>query len=265
MHLPGWSHVPNGQQQRSYRATQHKAAHQGRVCHSHLREPEKWKKMDSRTQRRTKDPHLCPVIQHGTQVQRFLHTVPLANSLTTINSTIAFKGKAGLITNTHILEILRTTSSSFGGKATCGFDLHQIRNKSICSSTVMALFINGISTAKIMIQGRWSSDPFLACCIRPQVLEWTNNVSREMMSVDSFFDTNMNRRTTPKDPTRTRANRCKTPFNGPAAVMPRLHLNHPTVQRHGNKPFQGKLFDLSKSLDNSKLPDASTIYILFPL
>jgi hypothetical protein len=103
----------------------------------------------------------------------------------------------------------------------------------------MALFINDISTAKIMILGRWSSDAFLAC-IRPQALEWTNNVSREMISVDSFFDVNMNHHTTTEDP-RTRANRCNTPFNGPAVVIPRLHLNHWTVRRHG-KPFQGEAF-----------------------
>jgi hypothetical protein len=180
-------------------------------------------KMDSRTQRRTNDPQLCPVLRYGSQVQRILRTLPSATGSTTIN-TIAYKGKPGLITNTYILEILRTTCSSFGGKATFGFDSHEIGNKSIRSGAAMALFINDISTAKIMILGRWSSDAFLAY-IRPQVLEWTNNMSREMISVDSFFDVNMNHHTTPEDP-RTRANRYNTPFNGPAVVIPRLHLNH---------------------------------------
>jgi hypothetical protein len=180
------------------------------------------KKMDSRTQGRRKDPHLCPVIRHGTQVQQILRTLPSTTGLTAIN-TIAYKGKPGLITNTCILEILRTTCSSFGGKATFGFDSCEIGNKSIRSGAAMALFINDISTAKIMILGRWSSDVFLACT-RPQVLEWTNNMSREMTFVDSFFDVNMNHHTTPEDP-RPRANRHNTPFNGPAAVIPRLHLN----------------------------------------
>jgi hypothetical protein len=196
------------------------------------------KKMDSRTQRRTRDRELCPVLQCGNQVQRILRTLPSATGTTTIN-TIAYKGKPGLITNTHVLELLRTTCSSFGGKATFGFDSHEIGNKSIRSGAAMALFINDISTAKIMILGRWSSDAFLAY-IRPQVLEWTNNMSREMISVDSFFDVNMNHHTTTEDP-RTRANRYNTPFNGPAVVIPRLHLNHQTVQRHG-KPFQGEAF-----------------------
>jgi hypothetical protein len=181
-------------------------------------------KMDSRTQRRTGDPHLCPVIRYGTQVQRILRTVPDATGSTTIN-TIAIGGKSGLITNTYILNLLRNTCYSFGGKATFGFDPHEIGNKSIRSGAAMALFINDISTAKIMILGRWSSDAFLVY-IRPQVLEWTNNMSREMISVDSFFDVQMNHKTSTDDP-RTRANQYNTSsFNGPTVVIPRLHLNH---------------------------------------
>jgi hypothetical protein len=180
-------------------------------------------KMDSRTQRRTKDPILCPVIRYAIQVQRILRTVPDASGSTTIN-TIATKGKAGLITSTYVLQILRATCSSFGGKAIFGFNQAEIGNKSIRSGAAMALFINDVPTAKIMILGRWSSDAFLAY-IRPQVLEWTNNMSREMITVDSFFDVQMNHHTTAADP-RTRANRYNTPFNGPAVVIPRLHLNH---------------------------------------
>jgi hypothetical protein len=73
--------------------------------------------------------------------------LPSAAGTTTIN-TIAYKGKPGLITNTYILKILRTTCSSFGGKATFGFDSHEIGNKSIRSGAAMALFINDISQQK---------------------------------------------------------------------------------------------------------------------
>ena len=84
--------------------------------------------MDSRTQHCTIDPDLCPVIQYGNQVQKILHNVPNVNSSTTVN-TIALNGKAGLITNTYILQILRTTScSSFGGKATFRLDSLEIGN-----------------------------------------------------------------------------------------------------------------------------------------
>ncbi len=38
-----------------------------------------------------------------------------------------------------------------------------------------------------MIFGRWSSDAFLVY-IRPQVMEWTNNMSRDMIRHDTFAD-----------------------------------------------------------------------------
>jgi hypothetical protein len=180
--------------------------------------------MDSHTQRRTQDPDLCPVIRYARQVQRILRTVPNVTGSTTIN-TISVNGKVGLITATYILNILRNTYYSFGRKATFGFDPHEIGNKSIRSGAVMALFINDVSTAKIMILGRWSSDAFLVY-IRPQVLEWTNNsMSREMIAVDTFFDVQMNHHTTTADP-RVRANPHNCTSNGPSVIMPRLHLNH---------------------------------------
>ena len=200
-------------------------------------------KMDSRTQRRTGDPTLCPVIRFGTQVKRILRTIPDASGTTTIN-TIAISGRIGLITNTYILNIIRNTCSSFGGQAAFGFDSHEIGNKSIRSGAAMALFINDVSTAKIMILGRWSSDAFLAY-IRPQVLEWTSNMSREMIAVDSFLDVRMNHSTPPdaystqtdnynnrnynnrtNNYNTTQNNRDNAPFNGPSVVIPRLHLNH---------------------------------------
>jgi hypothetical protein len=108
--------------------------------------------MDSRTQKKTGDPHLGPVLRYGSQVRRILRMTPGASSSTTVN-TISIDAKIGLITNTYILNILRNTCYSFGGKATFGFDPQEIGNKSIRSGAVMALFINDISTTKIVILG----------------------------------------------------------------------------------------------------------------
>ena len=62
----------------------------------------------------------------------------------------------------------------------------------------MALFINNVSSAKIVILGCWFSDAFLVC-IHPQVLEWTNNMSKEMVAADSFFDVQKYHHTIPGD------------------------------------------------------------------
>jgi hypothetical protein len=51
----------------------------------------------------------------------------------------------------------------------------------------MALFLQNISSNRIMILGRWDSETFLVY-IRPQVLEWTNNMSKSMIAIDSFTD-----------------------------------------------------------------------------
>jgi hypothetical protein len=51
----------------------------------------------------------------------------------------------------------------------------------------MALFLADVPTAKIMILGHWSSNTFLAY-ICPKVLEWTSNMRRDMMCIDSFLD-----------------------------------------------------------------------------
>ena len=53
----------------------------------------------------------------------------------------------------------------------------------------MSLFMMNHSTERIKILGRWSSDAFLVY-IRPQVLEWTNIMSKDMSKVKNFLDLN---------------------------------------------------------------------------
>jgi hypothetical protein len=85
----------------------------------------------------------------------------------------------------------------------------------------MALFMKDHSTAKIMILGRWSSDAFLVY-IRPQVLEWANNMARDMVSFDSFFDVGLFDRAAPTDPrTRQRVHQ----LNGQGAAIPMEAFN----------------------------------------
>jgi hypothetical protein len=80
----------------------------------------------------------------------------------------------------------------------------------------MALFLHDHTVSKIMIFGRWSSDAFLVY-IRPQVLEWTTNMSHDMIKHDTFIDATG---------THTEDPQTQIPFNGPSLLMPRLHLLH---------------------------------------
>ena len=84
----------------------------------------------------------------------------------------------------------------------------------------MSLFLMNHSSDKIMILGRWKSKSFLDY-IRPQVLEWTNNMSTDMTRFEPFLDT-------AQGPAAPLA-RSRTRFNGrddDSTNIPRLHLNH---------------------------------------
>jgi hypothetical protein len=178
-------------------------------------------KRDARTQRRTNHKILCPVVRWGTIVLRIRRTIPGFSATTTVN-TIRLGSKTLLIANSFTKKSLRTTCRIFGGKATFGFDPHEIGNKSVRSGAAMALFLADVSTAKIMILGRWSSDAFLAY-IRPQVLEWTNDMSLDMTRLDSFLDLG----TTPPPPRHNSPKDKKIKnINGSFTVIPRYHLSH---------------------------------------
>ena len=60
-------------------------------------------------------------------------------------------------------------------------DPKRLGARSVRSGAAMALFIKGHHPERIKILGRWKSEAFLIY-IRPQVLEWTNLMARDMAS-----------------------------------------------------------------------------------
>jgi hypothetical protein len=186
-------------------------------------------KQDSRTQERTNDPILCPVRRTAALVKRILRTIPDATAETPINSIMA-DGAVLEITGAFLRDQLRKTCRTMGGKAIVGFDPHEIGTRSIRSGAAMALFLMNHSVHRIMILGRWSSDAFLVY-IRPQVLEWTNNMSKDMIFLDAFFHVTEPTTVSHEDP-RTRNKQSfassHSQFNGPASTLlaPKLHLYH---------------------------------------
>jgi hypothetical protein len=85
----------------------------------------------------------------------------------------------------------------------------------------MGLFLANHSTERIMLMGQWSSQAFLVC-IRPQVIEWTNNMSSHMIRLDSFTDASGFDMTDPEI-ARVPARRFNVPDN---SLIPALHLAH---------------------------------------
>ena len=181
------------------------------------------KKMDCRTQQRTEHPFLCPVLRYVSIVQRIHRLVPGWTPQTRVN-TIRTENKTLRITNTFIRKLLRATCQNFGGKTTFGFDPADIGNKSIRSGAAMALFLQNVSSTRIMLLGRWASEAFLVY-IRPQVLEWTNNMSRDMINIDSFFEADLSQ---PPNMTTDDPRRQNNPFNGSLIpiTIPSLHPEH---------------------------------------
>jgi hypothetical protein len=178
-------------------------------------------KNDTRSQRRTSDPVLCPVRRSASLVERIRRLVP-NHSPTTLMNTLFLNDTILQLSSAFLRTRLRVTCTALGGKPTFGYTATDIGTKSLRSGAAMALFLMNHSTERIMLLGRWKSDAFLVY-IRPQVLEWTNNMSRDMIRHDSFLDVSGFDQADPDLP-RVRPRR----FNGPdnPLIFPSLHLEH---------------------------------------
>lgn len=177
-------------------------------------------RMDSRTQRRTGDPILCPVTAFAYLIHRIRLTVPDYNPSTPI-CAVYVDGCPRSITQEFLRNQLRMACQLGGGKEAFGFEPHEIGTKSIRSGAAMSLFLMDHHPHKIMILGRWSSEAFLVY-IRPQVLEWTNNMSHDMIRFDSFTDI-----TRTSDTAGNASWLAPQAFNGSGSILvPKLHLLH---------------------------------------
>ena len=175
---------------------------------------------EKRTQHRSQDPLLCPVRSLSSLVNRILATVPSADGSTHIN-TMHLDGATFSLTISFLLDKIRNSCTLGGGMTTFGFTASEIGTKSIRSGAAMALFLMRHSPTRIQILGRWKSDAFLAY-IRPQVLEWTNNLSNDMLHHDSFFDATTATLAAVVDP----RNDTTLLDNGDPDLIPRFHLSH---------------------------------------
>ena len=73
----------------------------------------------------------------------------------------------------------------FGGTQEFDFSARDIGNKSLRSGAAMEMFMMNYGATRIMILGRWKSTAFLKY-IRSQTLEWTDNMSQDLISFENF-------------------------------------------------------------------------------
>ena len=181
-------------------------------------------KNDRRTHERTGDLVMCPVLRLASLVKRILRTIPDAGTDTSVNTLCPFRNHKPTVTAETLRNSLRIACTLGGGKTVFGYNAEDIGTRSIRSGAAMGLFLMNHPVAKIMILGRRSSDAFLDY-IRPQVLEWTNQMSSDMIRHDSFFDASDDRRAGKDDP-RTRRLRPVTTAESGKKNTSQLHLHH---------------------------------------
>ena len=143
--------------------------------------------MDFRSQRKTGDPILCPVLRFIRVVRRIRKFVPCCNRQTPLYTFFEVGMKSTRMSQRYTLQLLKKACHKGGGREVFGFSPKESQNRSIQSGAVMALFLKGHSAEKIMLLGRWKSTCFLDY-ICPQVIEWVNLFSINMISFKDFFE-----------------------------------------------------------------------------
>lgn len=89
------------------------------------------------------------------------------------------------ITGIQLLRRIRLAATAIG-KDTLGFSPNDLGLHSARSGAAMAMCLAGVPVYTIMLLGQWSSDAFLRY-IRKQVKEFSNGISKKMLTHDKFF------------------------------------------------------------------------------
>ena len=138
--------------------------------------------MDTITQMASGDGTLCPVRAAAAIVKR-VKKYPGSSQQTPI-STVLNHGIIKHITSDHIIDALRNVVGAIGEEK-LGFKKEDVGTHSIRSGEAMAMYLGECPVFMIMLIGCWSSDAFLRY-IRKQVMEFSQNVAKKMLSCQNF-------------------------------------------------------------------------------
>ena len=153
--------------------------------------------MDTITQMASGDGTICPVRAAAAIVKR-IKKYPGPSQHTQI-ITVLNHGIIEHIISDHVIDALRDAVGAIG-EARLGFKKEDIGTHSIRSGAAMAMYLGECPVFMIMLIGRWSSDAFLRY-IRKQVMEFSQNVAKKMLSCQNFWHIpDINRRIPSDDP-----------------------------------------------------------------
>ena len=146
-----------------------------------------WEKCETRTHWKSGYDILCPVLCIGQAVQCVLKFTKKPNADTLMCAMNISGSRSKVINQENTLVFMRIMYKTYGGRSRFGFHPNEIGNRSVRSGAAMALFLTDHSPDKIMLLGRWKSRAFLVY-IRPQVMEWWDLYSIDMISFNHYFE-----------------------------------------------------------------------------
>ena len=105
-------------------------------------------KYETRNHRRSRDVILCLILRICRAVKRVLNITKNPNQDTPLYAVNILGRRSRLINQENTLVFVRVIYETFGGRSGFGFHPNEIRNRSVRSGAVMALFLTDCSSNK---------------------------------------------------------------------------------------------------------------------
>jgi hypothetical protein len=142
----------------------------------------KEEKMHRVTLMASQDAHLCLVRGAAAMVRR-IRKYPGSSQDSPI-LTVTVNGHLKQVTTTHMINASRDAVGAIR-EVNLGIKKEDVGTHSIRSGAAMAMCLGECPVFMIMLIGRWSSNVFLRY-IRKQVMEFSQNVAKRMLSCQNF-------------------------------------------------------------------------------
>jgi hypothetical protein len=130
----------------------------------------------------SQDARLCPV-RGAAAIVRRIRKYP-GSSQDSLILTVTVNRHLEQVMSTHMINALRDAVGAIG-EVKLGIKKEDIVTHLIRLGAAMAMYLGECPVFMIMLIGRWSSDAFLRY-IRKQVMEFSQNVAKKMLSCQNF-------------------------------------------------------------------------------
>jgi hypothetical protein len=140
-------------------------------------------KNEIRYSHRTEHPVLCPV-KAAVKIVKRLNELG-ATDRTPIHNFQDKNKKIRVLSSSICLKALREFIETVQEKEVLGLDPLKIGNRSLRTTSAMAMALNGAKDSEIQLYGRWQSNAFMDY-LRPQIASFAAPMSRRMIQQSSI-------------------------------------------------------------------------------